>query len=160
MEYKKSPKNKKKRRRKFAEKTDTDFVKNGTFSQNGRQNRTSRSQLCPFSSIKTRFALTATRFVKNPSQKPEILTISRRPKKIIVKTVGQNFKNRPPVAPNQFLDPSYRTAASPRLRFTPPNIPKTSPESSFDHPDPHYITQPFQKKKKTNKPFSKFCFPW
>ena len=120
---------------------DPDFVENGTFSLNGRHNRTSRSQLCPFSSIKPRFALTATRFVKNPSQKPEILTISRRPKKIIVKTVGQNFKNRPPVAPNQFLDPPYRTAASPRLRFTPPNIPKASPKSSFDH---RYIIQLFQ----------------
>ena len=126
---------------------DPDFVKNGTFSQNGRQNRTSRSQLCPFSSIKKFTASTQTHFVKNPSQKPEILTISRRPKKIIVKTVGQNVKNRPPMAPNQFLDPPYRTAASPRLRFTPPNIPKTSPESSFDHPDPGYITQLFHKKR-------------
>ena len=60
---------------------DPDFVKNGTFSLNGRQNRTSRSQLYPFSSIKTRFARTATRFVKNPFQKSDILQNSRRPKR-------------------------------------------------------------------------------
>ena len=71
--------------------------------------------------------------------------------KIKEKAVGQNVKNWPPMAPNQFLDPSYRTAASPRLRFTPPNIPKTSPESSFDHPDPRYITQLFPTKSECFK---------
>ena len=64
--------------------------------------------------------------------------------KIIEKAVGQNVKNRPPMAPNQFLDPSHRIAASFPLRFTPPNIQKTLPDSSFDHPGPRYITKFFR----------------
>ena len=71
--------------------------------------------------------------------------------KIIEKAVGQNVKNWPPVAPKQFLDPSYRTAASFRLTFTPPNIQKTSPESSFDHLDLRYTTQLFPIKQKKFK---------
>ena len=74
--------------------------------------------------------------LKKSIPKTQFLKKSLRPQKNIEKAVGQNVKNRPPMAPNQFLDPSYRTAASPGLRFTPPNIPKPSPESSFDHPDP------------------------
>ena len=119
--------------------SDPDFVKNGTFSQNGRQNRTSRSQLCPFSSIKKFTASTETLKVKNQPQKLEILKKSRRPKKNQKKPSAKTSKTDFPWLQINF----WTLPIEPQRR---PDQHKTSPESGFDHPDPRYITQLFPTK--------------